>query len=224
MNGREFAPTSLATAAAATLTAALDPIADSNVDELARHRWIATEILPLEPQARRWLSRHVRSLSPADADDLMQEAYSRVWSADFETIYNARAYLYAALRNLLLEKARHAQIVPMERMGEIDQLRIPSPDPGPERRVTARQELERLRRLVADLPAQCRRTFELRKLEGLSQREVASRMGISERTVEKHLAKAIERLVRTAASPEPRDAGHEDIFEIGTYGNRAEHD
>lgn len=194
------------------------------MDELARHRWIATHILPLESQARRWLSRHVRSLAPSDIDDLMQEAYSRVWGADFATILNARAYLYATLRNLLLEQARHAQIVPMERMGEIDALRIPSQDPGPERRVTSRQELERLKLLVADLPTQCRRVFELRKLEGLSQREAASQMGISERTVEKHLAKAIERLVRGTAGMESRDRRHETISESGTDGTRAKHD
>lgn len=194
------------------------------MDELTRHRWIATHILPLESQARRWLSRHARSLSPSDTDDLIQEAYSRVWGADFDTIHNARAYLYATLRNLLLEQARHAQIVPMERMGEIDELRIPSEDPGPERRATARQELERLRVLVADLPAQCRRAFELRKIEGLSQREVASQMGISERTVEKHLAKAIDRLVQGVAGKRTQEKGHEINSEIGNAGTRAEHD
>jgi RNA polymerase sigma factor (sigma-70 family) len=194
------------------------------VDDLARHRWIAAHILPLESQARRWLSRHVRSLSPADTDDLIQEAYSRVWSADLGAIGNARAYLYATLRNLLVEQARHAQIVPMERMGEIDELRVPSEDPGPERRVSARQELERLKALASALPAQCRRVFELRKVRGLSQREVAAQMGISERTVEKHLAKALERILHGIAANERRDGDRANVSEIGSHGTEAEHD
>lgn len=194
------------------------------MDESARHRWIANHILPLESQVRRWLSRHVRSLSASDADDLIQEAYSRIWSADFATIQNARAYFYAAVRNLLLEQARHAQIVPMERLGEIDELLIPSEDPGPERRVGARQELDRLRTLVMALPAQCRTAFELRKMRGLSQREVASEMGISERTVEKHIAKALGRVLASVAGTEAKDGAHEDTSKTGSHATHAKRD
>ena len=193
------------------------------MDEPARYRWIAANILVFETQARRWLSRHVRSLSQSDADDLIQEAYSRIWSADFTTITNARAYLFATLRNLLLEQARHAQIVPMERMGEIDELRISSGEPGPERRIGARQELERLHRIVGSLPAQCRRVFELRKIQGLAQREVASEMGISERTVEKHLAKALGRVLDAIKAEESRDSS-EHFFKIFPHGSKTEQD
>jgi RNA polymerase sigma factor (sigma-70 family) len=194
------------------------------LDELARHRWIAIHILPVESQVRRWLARHVRSLSAADIDDLIQEAYSRIWGAELQGVHNPRAYLFATLRNLLAEQARRAQIVPMERMGEIDELRIPSEEPGPERRASARQELDRLRALVLALPAQCRTAFELRKIQGLSQREVAARMGISERTVEKHLAKALERLLRGVAGAERRDRNGAKVSETGTDGTRAQHD
>ena len=193
------------------------------LDERARYRWIAGYILPLEDQARRWLSRHVRSLSQADADDLIQEAYSRIWGADLGTIQNARAYFYATLRNLLVEHARHAHIVPMERMGEIDELRISSTEFEPERRVAARQELQRLWRLLAALPTQCRRTFELRRLKGLSQREVAAEMGISERTVEKHLAKALGRILEQIARDESRDEG-EPISRARSHGTQAARD
>jgi len=62
-----------------------------------------------------------------------------------------RAYL-TIVRNLLLEHVRRARIVPMERLGEIEALRIPSEEPGPERQVTARQELERLERPVHSEP------------------------------------------------------------------------
>lgn len=193
------------------------------MDELARYRWIAAHVLVFETQARRWLSRHVRSLSPHDADDLIQEAYSRIWSANFDAIKNPRAYLFATLRNLLLEQARHAQIVPMERMGEIDELRISSEEPGPERRIAARQELKQLLSVVGRLPAQCRRVFELRKIQGLAQREVASEMGISERTVEKHLAKALDRVLEAVTAEEGRGT-REHPFEAGTHGTRTERD
>jgi RNA polymerase sigma-70 factor (ECF subfamily) len=125
----------------------------------------------------------------------MQEAYTRLWTAEYSHITNGRSYLFAVVRNLLLEQARHARIVPMQRLGEIDALLIPSEEPGPDRRVSALQELERLERIVADLPEQCRRAFQLQKFQNLSQREIALEMNITEKTVEKHLAVALVRVL-----------------------------
>ena len=83
----------------------------------------------------------------------------------------------------------------MERHGEIEMLRIPSEELGPVRRVSARQELERLERMVAGLPEQCRRAFQLQKFQCLSQRQIALKMNITERTVEKYLAIALGRVL-----------------------------
>jgi RNA polymerase sigma-70 factor (ECF subfamily) len=44
---------------------------------------------------------------------------------------------------------------------------------------------------VAQLPLQCRRAFLLKKVYGLSQKEIAGYLGISESTVEKHVAKGL---------------------------------
>jgi RNA polymerase sigma factor (sigma-70 family) len=154
------------------------------LQDRARHQWVATHVLPHEGEVRAWLRRHVHSLSPSDIDDLIQDAYARLWSVEFSHITNARGYLFAIIRNLLLENARRARIVPMERLGEIEMLRIPSEEPGPDRRVSARQELE-----------QCRRAFQLQKFQCLSQRQIALKMNIAERTVEKYLAIALGRVL-----------------------------
>ena len=165
------------------------------MDDPSRHHWVARYILPHEREVRGWLRRHVRTLNGHDIDDLMQEAYARLWTVEYSRITNGRSYLFAVVRNLLLEQARHARIVPMERLGEIDALLIPSEEPGPDRRVNARQELERLERIVAGLPEQSRRAFQLQKFQNLSQREIALEMNITEKTVEKHLAVALVRVL-----------------------------
>jgi RNA polymerase sigma factor (sigma-70 family) len=165
------------------------------MDEQARYLWMATHILPYEGEVRGWVRRHVRTLSAADVDDLLQEAYARLWPGDFTRISNGRSYFYTVVRNLLAEQARRARIIPMERMGEIDALNIISNHSEPERRASARQELARLQEIIAALPTQCRRAFELQKLQGLSQREIAAEMQISEKTVEKHLARALARVI-----------------------------
>lgn len=167
------------------------------VNDQARHRWIAAHILPHEGEVRGWLRRYARTLRTADVDDLIQEAYARLWAVDFSTIGNGRSYFYTIVRNLLLEHVRRARIVPMERLGEIEALRIPSDEPGLERQVTARQELERLERIVDGLPEQCAQAFRLQKFRGLSQREIAAAMGLSEKTVEKHLANALVRVLKS---------------------------
>src|SRR5665213_2762570 len=135
------------------------------MEESARYRWIAAHILPREPELRGWLRRRLGALSGNDVDDLVQEAFARIWAADFSTIRNGRAYLYATVRHLLAEYARHRRIVPIELLGEIDSLGIISDEPGLDRRVGARQELDRLQAIVAALPTQCRRVYELRKYE-----------------------------------------------------------
>jgi RNA polymerase sigma factor (sigma-70 family) len=187
------------------------------LDDPARHHWVASSILPHEGEVRGWLRRHVRTLNTHDIDDLLQEAYTRLWTTEYTHITNGRSYLFAVIRNLLLEQARHARIVPMERLGEIDALLIPSEEPGPDRRANARQELERLERVVADLPEQCRRAFQLQKFQSLSQREIALEMNITEKTVEKHLAVALVRVLdalkedsdNATSRPQPRISGHD---------------
>lgn len=164
------------------------------MNESERYRWVALHILPFESEVRGWLHASVRSLAPADIDDLIQEALARIWSADLTAVRQGRSYLFATIRNLLAERARRHRIVPIELRGEIDTLPLISDELGPERRVGARQELECLRRIVAELPAQCRRVFELRRLEGLSQREIAQHMGLAEKTVENHLTRALTRI------------------------------
>jgi RNA polymerase sigma factor (sigma-70 family) len=164
------------------------------LDDETRYRWLAAHVLPCEGEVRLWLHKHVHSLRASDHDDLIQEAYARIWQAEPARIGNARGYFYTIVRNLLIEQARRARIVPMERMGEIESLKLVSDEPGPEQRVGARQELENLCRIIAALPARMRNVFNLRSFEGCSRCEIAAELGISERTVEKQLQNAYARI------------------------------
>jgi RNA polymerase sigma factor (sigma-70 family) len=169
------------------------------MDDLARYRWVAAHILPYHAEVRGWLRDRLGSLTVQDIDDLVQEAFARIWATDFSAVHNGRAYLYATVRHLLAEYARRRRIVPIELLGEIDSLSIISEEPGPDRHVGARQELLRLRAVVESLPLRCRQAFELRKFEDLSYREIARRMGISEKTVENHLTQALARITEVLA-------------------------
>jgi RNA polymerase sigma-70 factor (ECF subfamily) len=62
---------------------------------------------------------------------------------------------------------------------------------SPERWAGARQALKRLAEALDSLPDRCREAVWLRRVEELPQKDVAQRMGISGKTVEKHLAKGM---------------------------------
>jgi RNA polymerase sigma factor (sigma-70 family) len=167
-----------------------------------RLQWLVRHIVPFESRARAWLRRHVRSLSGADADDIIQEAYARVWVLEHAAITNPRAYFATIIRNLVSEQVRRARIVPMERMGEIESLQIMSDAPGPEQHARAREELQQLYRILEQLPPQARRAFELCKFEGLTMRQAAEVLGVSDSAVEKLLARALSKIMQAMSEAE----------------------
>ena len=161
------------------------------MDDLVRlrHQWIADHILPWEAEVRRWLGRYTRTLRVDDIDDLIQEAYARLWSADFTRIRDGRTFLYSVVRNILRDQLRRARVVQIECVAEIDALEIDEV-PGPERWVSAHQQYEQLLRVLEKLTPQRLAVCQLRKFEGLSLREIALRLGIAEKTVENLLGLA----------------------------------
>jgi len=152
--------------------------------------------MPHEAKVRAWLARS--RMSQEDIDDVIQEAYCRLSSLDrFEAVDRPDAYFFSIARNLLASQMRRARIVQIEAVAEIEALAPFDEAPSPERQAGARMELERVRALVAALPERCRRIFELRKIEGLPQREIAERLGVTESMVENDGAKGV-RLILAA--------------------------
>lgn len=132
-----------------------------------------------------------RTRSPSLADDVLQETWLRASTSGAAMPDNPRAYLYRMAGNLLIDHVRkhgtEAQAPAEIGLAE----RLASPDPAPDAVVGARQELAILAQAVDELPAQCRRVFLLYRGQGLTMRQVALRLGISQKTVEKHIARAM---------------------------------
>jgi RNA polymerase sigma factor (sigma-70 family) len=186
-----------------------------------RHQWIADHILPWEAEVRRWLGRYTHTLLADDIDDLIQEAYARLWSADFTRIRNGRAFLYSVVRNALRDQLRRARVVQMECVAEMDSLYIDEA-PGPERSVSAHQQYEHLLRVLEKLTPQRRAVYQLRKFEGLSLREIAQRLGIVEKTAENLLglaqAQVIKALFEEGITPSHPTSKRD--YEFGRKTNR----
>ncbi len=164
-----------------------------------RAQWLAQQVLPHEPALRSWL--HKRTALTLEADDVVQETYAVLAGMDdVSGILNPRAYMFTVANNIILQHLRRARVVPIESMAEFEHMQFADSEPSPEQRVSGQQELRRVGRLIALLPPKCREVFLLRRVDGLSQREIAERVGISENTVEKHVAKGLRLLMGALAS------------------------
>ncbi|WP_372782411.1 RNA polymerase sigma factor [Phenylobacterium sp.] len=163
-----------------------------------RARWLGRYVLPHEPMLRSWLRR--RAVRGLEIDDIVQETYALLAGlASVEHIASPRAYAFQTAHSLIQRHLRRAQVARFETVGDAGWSRYALDEPSPEQQASAREQLRRLAGLVAGLPPKRREAFTLRKVEGLSQREVARRMGISENTVEKHVALALRTLMQAMA-------------------------
>jgi len=151
--------------------------------------WFSREVLPLESALMQYLQHNWRNQS--DIADLRQEVYVRVLEGASRGLpERPRQFVFATARNLLIDRVRHSQIVPIEAVVDVEALEIAIDEPGLERGILARDELRRLQSALEKLPPRCREAFILGRIEGLTGRQIAQRMGIGVAAVSEHLANA----------------------------------
>lgn len=132
---------------------------------------------------RAWL----RSQFPSgtDVDDIIQDAYVRVLRARATgEVRSPKAFLFVAARNLMLMQFRHRQVAKEDALTDFELAGILDDGPDVADAVARSQELELLTQAIQSLPPRCRQIVTLRKIYGLSQKEVAAELGITEHTVE----------------------------------------
>lgn len=143
------------------------------------------------------LCHYAASLTDGDldeAEDLVQQSFVKLWEqrATFEVQWSVKAYLYKMVHNRCLNRIRDAQTREKYKVYNAAQL-----EKGYENDPGAASELnERILQALDTLPTECRRIFELSRFEELKYREIADQLGISIKTVETQMGKAL-RLMRT---------------------------
>jgi RNA polymerase sigma-70 factor, ECF subfamily len=161
----------------------------------------ALEGLLVEAQEVAWRFSMAVCGHPEDAEDAMQEALTRTYRhllqlRDPEAF---RPWLYRTVRNACL-MSRRRRVAEPRRMLSLDDLLpsrdsstpidVPSPWPTPEDAVTQARLGRGLARAMRELPPPFRAVVFLRDMEGLSTRETAATLGISEDNVKARLHRA----------------------------------
>lgn len=148
---------------------------------------------------RRYLTRLLGNSS--EAQEIAHDAYVRVFpSPDKPAPIQPEAVLYTTARRLAINRLKRRSISPFA-PDPTSVETAASSTPGVAQQVMARQELGMLEKAIAELPEGCRTVLLLRKVELLSHREIAERLGIAVSTVEKQHVRAL-RLLRAALPAE----------------------
>jgi len=129
-----------------------------------------------------------------DIEDIVQETFLRAWESEkSQVIKSPRSFLFTVAKNIALSEIyRKANQLTLY-MGDLEELNVIANVLSVEDNLEIHERLAALSSIVRSLPPQCQRVVIMRKVLGFSHKEIAKRMKISTRTVEKHLTKGLKR-------------------------------
>jgi len=128
------------------------------------------------------------------AEEIVQDFLTNLWAGRKTLVVKTsfEGYIYTSIRNLVLnciakETRRNAY-------SQFMQLFKTDVDNTTEETLYIKDFYFNLQKEISYLPSKCRSVFEMSRHENKSNKEIANELGISEKTVESHLTKAIRRL------------------------------
>src|SRR6187402_1618159 len=132
----------------------------------------------------------------AEAAEMVQQVFYKIWERSELLSFSGSltAYLYRAVHNESLNFIKHQKVKASHQLHVAHSMKTYS---EPVQEKITRKELEnKLREALNELPEQCRTVFQLSRFEDMKYREIAEKLGISIKTVENHMGKALK-LLRT---------------------------
>lgn len=128
------------------------------------------------------------------SEEIVQEFLTNLWAnrRSINITTSFEGYIYTAIRNLILNYfAKEARY---NKYQQFTQLFSHDIDNSTEETVYINDLNSNLQKELDFLPSKCRSVFELSRKENKTNKQIAAELGISEKTVESHLTKAIKRL------------------------------
>jgi RNA polymerase sigma factor (sigma-70 family) len=166
---------------------------------------ITASFLSVQTGLKQYLLRFL--VRRQDIEDIVQETFLRAYESEKnQPIRSPRSFLFKVAKNLALSELDRKSTQLMSYVGDMESLPLVDRRPSVEDDIEQEQKLEACTVAIASLSKQCQRALVMRKVFGFSHKEIARRMDISVRTVEKHLAKALQRCQESVqAADGPRE-------------------
>ncbi len=143
-------------------------------------------------QHRSALRRFVQRLVGSDdtAEDIVQDTFVRAYASPRDVQF-PRAFLFKVAHNLSLKWLRRRRVARTDLMGDLDEIGVYEDEGRPDESLIVDEELRLLKEAAEQLPPQCRAVFTLRLFHAQPYCEIARTLGISVKTVEKHVSRGI---------------------------------
>ncbi len=131
------------------------------------------------------------------SEEIVYDVFIKIWDRRDEVsqIENLPSYLYRAVKNTALnylEKVKRKRIIPFDNLPDIQ---LPVNNDNPEHELISKELGLVFAEALDTLPGRCKLIYKLAKEDGLKYREIASLLGISEKTVENQVSIALKKLV-----------------------------
>ncbi|HZV67505.1 MAG TPA: sigma-70 family RNA polymerase sigma factor [Telluria sp.] len=152
------------------------------------------QVIALYKDRQKKLVRYVQRFlrSTAEAEDVSQEAFLRAYAAEVGGATEfSEALLYTVARNLALSELRKRTTRASEQYEELYHLDANRFRNDPEAQAIDRNLIACVERAMLRMPPKCLDVFQLRKIDDLSHAEISAKLGISVKTIERHLTKAL---------------------------------
>ncbi len=164
---------------------------------LARSRWLAAlYICRMSLPCASGSAAPRRFPTPISTTSCRKPTRSSRGLESVDSIRDPRTYALQVAKSVFLQGLRRSKVVPIGSITDLAALEDADDAPGPEQHAHGQRELRRVEAAIGEMPPQVRKVFWLRRVEGLSQRETATRLGLAEHTVEKYSARGIKFLLR----------------------------
>jgi RNA polymerase sigma-70 factor, ECF subfamily len=130
----------------------------------------------------------------AEAEEMVQQVFFKIWDRNtgFPLTGSVTAYLYRAVHNECLNFLKHQQVKSAHRLYVAHRMKNEAEQP--EKKLHTKELEQKILAALNDLPEQCRTIFQLSRFDELKYREIAGKLGLSEKTVENQMCKALKLL------------------------------